>query len=175
MAANHLPVSRPQAAQHIRGVVLAVVDLLVAQLLDAPAGLEALGPEQLPPAPGRRGVLDKQPPRSLTAVPVARQEPEGVHALTALARPLGQLPVGPPVALIVHFGQVVAGIAPPPHIDRVLIEASITIIQQPCPPTGRPPAPYHVQAQRLGVAVARDEPQFVRMGVPAILAVRDLQ
>jgi hypothetical protein len=98
-----------------------------------------------------------------------------MHALAALAGPLGQLPVGPPVALIVHLRQVVAGIAPPPHIDRVLIESRIALIEQSRPLTRRSPAPCHVQAQRLSVAVARDEPQFVRMGVPAILAMGDLQ
>ena len=98
-----------------------------------------------------------------------------MHALAGFARPLGELSVGPPVALIVHLGQVVTGVAPAPHVDRMLVEAHIPIVQQPRPPTGRPPAPHHVQPQRLGVAVARDKPQFMGMRVPPVLAVGDLQ
>lgn len=76
---------------------------------------------------------------------------------------------------IVLLGQVVTGRTPGFHVNRVIIEPCIARIEQPRPLTRRPPPLPDFPRQRLRVGILADKPQLMGMGVPAIIAVGDLE
>lgn len=169
------PVTRQQATQHLGLLALLLGDLLVVLVLETHAGLEAMRPEDLAsPLHGPR-IADKQPARAITAVHRAPQQAEGVDALTRLRPALGDLPISPPVLAVVLLRQVVARRTPALHVDRVVIEPRLAVFEQPSPATDGLPALQHFSTQGLGVDPLIDEPQFVRVRMPAVPAVRQLQ
>ena len=95
--------------------------------------------------------------------------------LTTLAGSLRDLPVGPPVAAIVLLGEVVRRAAPALNINSVSVEPSIALGQQSGPLTRCPPTLGDLAAHRLGVGVTIDEPQLMRMRVPAVRAVGNFE
>nr|AAO13752.1 unknown [Pseudomonas putida] len=96
-----------------------------------------------------------------------------------LGRGLGNLRIHPPVAAVILLGQVVAGRTPALHIDGVRLErgdlVNVVQIEQTRTRTTGLPALEHGLFHGVSIGTGIDEPQFMGMGVPAILAMGKFQ
>lgn len=83
------------------------------------------------------------------------------------------------MAAIVLLGKIVRRRAPPPHINRVRLKCRnlgpIIQIQQASPGTCRLPPLEYLLTQIISLDLSANEPQLMRVGVPAAFTVGQLQ
>jgi len=79
------------------------------------------------------------------------------------------------VTAVILFCEVVGSLAPAFYVDSVLVESSHLVnifeIEQTGPSAAIPPPFQDLSLHRLGVDMGGDEPQFMGVRVPAMLAV----
>lgn len=85
------------------------------------------------------------------------------------------LPINTPVTAIILFREIVRRGAPAFHVHRMLVEALVAVGQQARTLTTATPAFEDLGLHGLGINVAAYEPDFVRVRMPTVVAVRQLK